>query len=69
MKSKPIMSLFQTMKIRLLDFYCLGLFFSLQFYEGLKVVYLSEITAIEPLTSLIVLTLRLFCTLRQADCH
>ena len=32
-KSKPIISLFQTMKIRLLDFYCLGLLFSPLFYE------------------------------------
>ena len=49
MKSKPIISLFQTMKIRLLDFHCLGLPFSLLFYEfRLKVLpkrFTSEITA------------------------
>ena len=54
MKSKPIISLFQTMKIRLLDFHYLGLLFSPLFYEfsakslppkGLNVVYLSKITA------------------------
>ena len=53
MKSKPIISL-QTMKIRLLDFHCLGLFFSPLFYKirskkscqkCLNVVYLSEFTA------------------------
>ena len=32
---KPIISLFQTMKIRVLDFHCLGLLFSLLFYEFL----------------------------------
>ena len=32
-KSKLIISLFQTMKIRSLDFHCLGLHFSLLFYE------------------------------------
>ena len=32
-KSKPIISLFQTMKIQLWDFHCLGLLFSPLFYE------------------------------------
>ena len=49
MKSKPIISLLQTMKIQLLDFHCLGLLFSPLFYEfsakKLAQIYLSEITA------------------------
>ena len=52
MKSKPIISLFQTMKTLLLDFYCLGLFFPLYFMNSrlkvlpkrFNVVYLSQIT-------------------------
>ena len=38
-KWKPIISLIQTMKIRLLDFHCLGLHFRLYFMNsGLKVL-------------------------------
>ena len=38
-KSKPVISLFQTMKIRLLDFHCFGLFFLLYFINSrLKVL-------------------------------
>ena len=38
-KSKSIISLFQTMKIRLMDFHCLGLFFLLYFMNSrLKVL-------------------------------
>ena len=44
MKSNPIISLFQIMKIRLLDFHCLGLLFSPLFYDSrLKVTKLQHV--------------------------